>query len=526
MNFYELNEARRLLGDSRVLLGDKVAGLYTLFSTMQEKMAPMDGLERRRWGETLEKGLRLHDLGNRGEGAILRLYLTSFLLEVTGEERFLWEIFRAAEEPARPLRERLFLYWQIVRRGFLDRRYRTLENDLRFWRLHRALVHAHAKLLPEPPQWIPAAERDSERVVVITNQYLGLQHGPTMTALDRAHALQSKLGKKVVLINAAEMPRSLPLPFFLPFLATFKGNLSRIDLTRFQGQAFPFYQCKDEMPNVEEMMKILAFIKEIRPAFILSIGGNNITADLCSRIAPVATLGCVSGLAVSEGQFFLPWGDLVKEDEEKATQLGIAAERIISCDFTFYIRPQRKKLSRADLGIDEKAFVLAIVGGRLDEEVQPAYAQELDRFLEGNPEAFIAFAGHFERYEKYRAAYPSFAGQSCFAGYQDDILAFNEVCDAYLNPPRTGGGTSALEALYMGNPVFTQPRGDVAYVAGPRYHMDGFAAIETFMARWQADASFRDAERAAARLRAGELTDTAGALGGVIAAMERSDYYR
>ncbi|MZP30669.1 hypothetical protein GTO91_13200 [Heliobacterium undosum] len=525
MNFYELNEARRLLGDGWVLLGDKVAGLYKLFSAIQEKMAPLNAVERQRWGEILEKGLKLSEVGKGGAGLVLHLFITSFLLEVTGEERFLHEIYRAAEEAGRPLKERLFLYWQIVRRGFLDRRYLTMENDLRFWALHRSLVSAYGQLLPERLEWIPAEQRDNNRVVVITNQYLGLQHGPTMTALDRAHALQAELGKKVVLINTAEMPRSLPLPFFNPLLATFKSNLSRIDLSRFQGQAFPFYQCKDEMPNLEEMTKIIAWIREIRPAFILSIGGNNITADLCGRIVPVATLGCVNGLAVSEGRFFLPWSPLPEKEQAETVQLGIAAERIIPCDFTFYIRPQRKKMTRADLGIGEKAFVLAIVGGRLDEEVTPAYAEQLAFFLDRNPEAFIAFAGHFERYEKHRAAYPAFARQTCFAGFQDDILAFNEVCDAYLNPPRTGGGTSALEALFKGNPVFTLPAGDVAYVAGPRYHIAGFADIETFMARWRNDPAFREEERASARRRAGELTDTARALGGAIDAMERSFYY-
>jgi hypothetical protein len=70
-------------------------------------------------------------------------------------------------------------------------------------------------------RWIPARERNKNVVVVMTNQFLGILHGPTQTALDRCHVLQTTMDKDVFLVNTAERPRELKLPFYEGFAGNF-----------------------------------------------------------------------------------------------------------------------------------------------------------------------------------------------------------------------------------------------------------------------------------------------------------------
>ena len=47
--------------------------------------------------------------------------------------------------------------------------------------------------------------KNKDLVIILTSQFLSMNHGPTKTALDRAYILQKYYGKKVFLINTAEM---------------------------------------------------------------------------------------------------------------------------------------------------------------------------------------------------------------------------------------------------------------------------------------------------------------------------------
>jgi hypothetical protein len=194
------------------------------------------------------------------------------------------------------------------------------------------------------------------------------------------------------------------------------------------------------MPNITEMAKILDLIAKMKPEFIFSVGGNNFTADLCSKIVPVLTQGCMNGLPTTEGQFYLMWRSLHENEFPVLETMGIERERVIESPFTFRIRPQKKQLTRDQFGIPKESFVLSVVGGRLDDEATAGFTIQLADFLGGNPQVLIAFAGYFNSYETWKNSHPCFEKQTRYVGFQDDILAFYDLCDAYLNPPRTGGG--------------------------------------------------------------------------------------
>lgn len=62
------------------------------------------------------------------------------------------------------------------------------------------------------------------------------------------------------------------------------------------------------------------------------------------------------------------------------------------------------------------------------------------------------------------ADWPGLADRCHFAGMQPDIMAVYELCDAFINPDRAGGGSGAAQALQGHVPVLTRPIGDVGYM--------------------------------------------------------------
>lgn len=514
----EADEVRKIFDNNRLTVEERFSSSYQLFYRLQSRIEESEPSLKQKYAEYVDKTVQ-------SDVPALMLYKVSFLLELTGDYRYLEKIYRVASAVEIPVETRVFLYWQIIRRGFMNRE-ATARSVMDLRKLHKSILDAYRKDQGGEYEWIPAAKRNQDLVVVMTNQFLGPRHGPTQTALDRCLALRTGLNKQVVLINTAEMARTLPVPYYEPFRANFVDGYSEWNSVMHNETVIPFYQCKAVMPNPGEMVNILQFIARNKPGFILSIGGNNFTADLCGKLVPVATQGCVDGIPVSEGTFFLPWHAPSQDQLTALDQWGIERERIIESDFTFSIQPQKGRLERAGFAIPRESFVLAVVGGRLDQEVSGGFAGDLDDFLAHNPGVFVAFAGLFNNYDKLRSKYRSFGEQTIFVGFQEDILAFYDLCDAYLNPPRQGGGTSAVEAMSKGLPVFTFPFGDVAHDAGPRYHIKRLAEIGEFIGKWSGSGEFRETERAVAMARAAELTDTGKALARVIGLMENSPYFQ
>jgi glycosyltransferase involved in cell wall biosynthesis len=80
-------------------------------------------------------------------------------------------------------------------------------------------------------------------------------------------------------------------------------------------------------------------------------------------------------------------------------------------------------------------------------------------------------------------------------------------CDAYLNPPRYGGGSSAAFAMAMGLPVLTLATGDVANIAGERFIFHSFDDITQFVMRAVAVPAYRNEWSAMARARFAQISD-------------------
>jgi glycosyltransferase involved in cell wall biosynthesis len=120
----------------------------------------------------------------------------------------------------------------------------------------------------------------------------------------------------------------------------------------------------------------------------------------------------------------------------------------------------------------------------------------------------IAFVGVFTRYDDYCRDDQAICENTTYLGFQSDILAICEICDLYVNPRRSGGGTSCAEAMFMGLPVVTMNYGDVALAAGKDFIVETYAEMNQKIRRYANDKFFYAEMSKKARERAALLGDT------------------
>jgi hypothetical protein len=126
----------------------------------------------------------------------------SVLIRIWMKEELFLEFVRYVHENRNSfsVETQYFLFYQLTAFRFnfqeLDIHGKA-EQEL--WQLYMEIIEEYAgKTDPELLKEIPQQERDKDVVIVIIDQYLGEQHGPTKTALDRCKTLITHLGKKFV----------------------------------------------------------------------------------------------------------------------------------------------------------------------------------------------------------------------------------------------------------------------------------------------------------------------------------------
>jgi hypothetical protein len=87
-----------------------------------------------------------------------------------------------------------------------------------------------------PLHRLPTNELNQDFSVVLVEQYLSAQHGPTKTALDRCCVLKRDMKKDVLLINTAEKLSAVgAVPFFCVDVGNYVSKLKDCSSVSWQG---------------------------------------------------------------------------------------------------------------------------------------------------------------------------------------------------------------------------------------------------------------------------------------------------
>ncbi len=389
---------------------------------------------------------------------------------------------------------------------------------------YQGLVEEFAKSVNAPLYPIKSEERNKQLVLIITEQFINIQHGPTKTALDRCKTLMTKCGKNVLLLNTAELSSQVGyIPFYGARGASYDSQKMNEEIQHWKGVDIPYVQCEQNMPDLDTLEYLLNFIKEMAPEIVILIGETSILGNLVNKMIPVLTVGTVpSRLTCNTTKYQTLSRNLNSSDLELLKIFGHTEQNVIKGVFTSSLKPQTEFLTRDDIGINEDKFLLAVVGARLDTEVTDEFLNILDEIFK--PDMSLIFIGRFDKYETLIKKYRNLSMQSVYIGFCDDILSRLELCDLYVNPLRAGGGTSCVEAMYKGVPVVTVNYGDVAVNSGDDFCVSDYREMQEKILKYHDDLEYYDKMSQKAKKRAELLLDTEGEFARILEEVRKREY--
>lgn len=463
--------------------------------------------------------LRNIDIQTENAAPWMRVHILSFCTNVSESEYYavkLLDYVLAADYGAIGEYNKLSHFWQISSMLFLKPALQAEIIRKKLAQLYETLFCIFKNSFGlKGRDYIPWQKRNHDLVFVFSAQVLGMEHAPTKTLLDRCYVLKKYLKKEVVIINTAmQMPMKGQAPFYGLANATYAEELSSLEQLKFNGERFEFHQCENKMPDLETMAGIIRMIKARKPEFILDIGGCDLCADLCGLFVPQVTISTVfSKIAISCGEYQIIDKVLSEGDKEELAVLGVDPLKVKQARFTFSFKKQTLHFTHKQLGLWEDKFILLVVGWRLDHEVDERFLDMLESVLEKDKSIAVAFMGKFDLYGEKIKHYVRLQEKSKNLGKQMDALAVTECCDLYVNPERSGGGSSVSEALYKGLPAVTLPTGDVSVAAGELFWVKDYSAMQEKILRYASEENYYKQMSEKAKKRAEELMDSNGGFG-------------
>lgn len=453
-------------------------------------------------------------LREEGSSITTNIWLYSFAIAVCPNEMMMKNLIMMVKMAYElDYKQKYFLFQQINSIIFQYPVCNTEDIVRMAWGLLEDILRACKEQLNIPLKKIAASELNKGISIVLVEQYLTAEHGPTKTALDRCYVLKKRFGQDVMLVNTAELLSPANCIYFEnASIGNYIPELSTQDHVSWQGETFRFYQCAQTMPDEDGILELISFVQAIKPASIVLVGGTSLIAGLLNEFVPVITVGTIqSGLAITLADYQVIDQNMLEKSYALLERMGKSGEHIIPGKFTFSLKPQTQTITRASIGIEDDAFALAVVGGRLKEEITDEFLCMLEQCVEKTPQnkkLQVGIVGGCADFAEKMSRHPALTGHVVNVGFAKDILSVVEQFDLYVNPIRRGGGTSVVEAMSKGLPVVTVDYGDVAGIVGEDFCCKDYEAMQREILAYMTDTDKYNAMSVRATELAGEYLDS------------------
>lgn len=322
-----------------------------------------------------------------------------------------------------------------------------------------------------------------QNIAIISPQLMDMRHSPTREAFSIACHLQTYLGCNVTIINtnAGAGVDNSELRLISPAVYGSNQNLKDTQELRIQyldfDQNIRIVSFPPEPMSTKRITHIAHTLKQLDIDAVICHGDNLLAQDTAYGVYPsiFATTGTVVPNCHCDS-YFVP-GNLFNESSKAL------ADKYGHSDFmleSMLVTPQGKAehpTSKRDFFIDDKVFVYLVVGVRLEKEVDQEFATACAEILSAQENATILFAGSPKLdldalFDKQLIA----DRQVVNIGFHQDLPAVSLMADVYLNPKRSGGGTSSQTAILNGLPIVTLNIGHISAVVPDSHRLDDWQA--------------------------------------------------
>lgn len=240
----------------------------------------------------------------------------------------------------------------------------------------------------------------------------------------------------------------------------------------------------------------------------MEIGDHTVLADLCTESTTVVSMGCTKKLPITCAPVIASMITYTKEEKQMHKQILNSNQCVVElkCDIEqINAQKQREVYTKETFGLSDEDFVIIIAGNRLDDEIKDSFIHIIYHILEQNEHFVIAVIGDcvsLKSRMKHDRIY-----------YWGSQIHFREtigVGDVFLNPPRQGGGTGAIFAIFETVPVITLNDCDVQINVGSDFVCSDPDEVPACIYRYYSDTEFMERQKENCRKRAKILRDPDG----------------
>ncbi len=329
-------------------------------------------------------------------------------------------------------------------------------------KLHLHMLQRLKKELNMVEEYIPYEERNHNVIIIETDTLLSNSHAPSKMVLDMYKRLKYELGYEVyLLVNVLRvedynMEDYWVLPYRINYLPKYNGEFIRlhedIEICGFQ-----------QVINENDLMSIhksIEYVYSKKPEFVWHIGGHSVISDLLKDITTLVSMHCTDGYAISEAPILVSYmknSSGVKEAEcfieekgQKTIDISLTAKFEMS-DMVYY--PE-------DFGFSKDNFIIAIVGTRLDTEIDEQFISIMEKIAINEENVrFVTVGKCSKKWDN-----GVLRGRVVNLGYCKDLANVLKATHLFLNPVRLGGGGGAYCSIIAEVPIITLAGCDVANV--------------------------------------------------------------
>lgn len=415
----------------------------------------------------------------------------------------------------------IFMKWQLIHRIFMAYNSKPLFIERR--KLHNELLESMKRYLGFDLPPIEKDQRNENRIVVTSLQFLSLKHGPTRNIVDYCYTLQKQLKKEVFLLIAAEMPSEIVKEYEAAGLKycyfSHRNEADGYYNFEYLGEKINGYQCRINRANIDNIREIILEIYQWKPSLVYNIGSENILVDLIGSFTEEISIPCGNVYPVTEAKYNILPRKIEDQDGEILQYLADQNQKVIESIFVYKLDEPIRRYKKSDFDIDEKSFVITIVGTRLGVEVNDEFIPVLKKVLELDPTIVLVFIGICTDFEEKRKKI-GFGDRVKYIGHQKDLRGVLNIAQLYLNPPRKGGGTSSVEALAEGVPVITLGSCDVAYSCGEAFECASIDEMPELVHKYMTDKEFYENQSKRAKIQSESVVNTEEVLRGILSKIE------
>lgn len=267
-------------------------------------------------------------------------------------------------------------------------------------------------------KFIELSKRDNKRIVIFTEQLLNENHAPTKIVLNYGAALR-KIGYDVMIFVC---PSSQVLPLDLWYRPrVFNSNdvlVGGVKCLNYNGEEINIFQVL--LGEREVYKKIVDWVYEYNPLFVFNMGISNVIGDVMRNFTTVVEMGMTTNCPVSEADILLKFTkdyeeDKIYENELEKYQKTLLVEEKMPVLF----KKTGNEYCRESVGLPSDKFLVAIVGNRLDIEVDDKFIQVMKRILEKNDKVDFVIIGTVEKLKE--TFEDDIKTRVHYLGYVDDL---------------------------------------------------------------------------------------------------------